>query len=173
MLTDGAERVRCEAVDSILDLRAQNNKGDTGVRTFRIPKINQDATHVTELIKMDEENVTEPILTAHLTKMELIQFRKVPMTVAAFPSHTQSVERCIKLVTMASVSVCGHDARDGFIRAGQHPANYYPSGKAKRIGLYRFRSAGSVGGSLAQGRSQSFSMGGPWGKMALFREIGF
>ena len=60
MLTDGAERVRCDAVDSILDLRAQNNKGDTGVRKFRIPKINQDATHVTELIKMGEEELGGP-----------------------------------------------------------------------------------------------------------------
>ena len=132
MLADGAERVRCEAVDSILDLRAQNNKGDTDVRTFRIPKINHDATHVTELINMDEEKVTEPILTTHLTKKELMKFREVPMSVARFPSHTQSVERCIKLVTTASASVCGHDARDGYIRAGAASRQLLPKWESKK-----------------------------------------
>ncbi|GBN17975.1 hypothetical protein AVEN_161558-1 [Araneus ventricosus] len=34
-----------------------------------------------------------------------------------FPCHTQAVERCIKLVTEASNKVCGHEARDGYIRA--------------------------------------------------------
>ena len=34
-----------------------------------------------------------------------------------FPCHTQAVERCVKLVTEASSKVCGHSARDGFIRA--------------------------------------------------------
>ena len=34
-----------------------------------------------------------------------------------FPCHTQSAERCIKLVTEASAAVCGQEQRDGFIRA--------------------------------------------------------
>ncbi|GBN46834.1 hypothetical protein AVEN_228689-1 [Araneus ventricosus] len=34
-----------------------------------------------------------------------------------FPCHTQAVERCIKLVTEASNKACGHEARDGYIRA--------------------------------------------------------
>ncbi|CAG9837210.1 unnamed protein product [Diabrotica balteata] len=32
-----------------------------------------------------------------------------------YPCHTQAVERCIKLVTEASVAVCGNTAGDGFI----------------------------------------------------------
>jgi len=32
-----------------------------------------------------------------------------------FPCHTQSVERSVKLVTDASIAVCGESARDGFI----------------------------------------------------------
>ena len=34
-----------------------------------------------------------------------------------FPCHTQAVERCIKLVTKASLKVGGRDSRDGFVRA--------------------------------------------------------
>ncbi|GBL75383.1 hypothetical protein AVEN_194578-1 [Araneus ventricosus] len=34
-----------------------------------------------------------------------------------FPCHTQVVERCVKPVTEASNKVCGHEARDGYIRA--------------------------------------------------------
>ncbi|KAI4458007.1 ubiquitin-conjugating enzyme e2 [Holotrichia oblita] len=34
-----------------------------------------------------------------------------------FPSHTQSVERCVKLVTEATEKVCGHENRGGYIRA--------------------------------------------------------
>ena len=34
-----------------------------------------------------------------------------------FSCHTQAVERCDKLVTETSATVCGAPARDGFIRA--------------------------------------------------------
>ena len=34
-----------------------------------------------------------------------------------FPCHTQAVERCVKLITQASATVCGQKARDGFIRS--------------------------------------------------------
>lgn len=38
------------------------------------------------------------------------------LEIASFPCHSQAVERHIKLVTEASVSVCGEKPRDGFIR---------------------------------------------------------
>jgi len=34
-----------------------------------------------------------------------------------FPCHTQAVERSVKLVTEASIAVCGQTRRDGFIRS--------------------------------------------------------
>ena len=40
---------------------------------------------------------------------ESLEFEKLPC-------HTQAVERCIKLVTEASIAVCGAAARDGLIR---------------------------------------------------------
>ena len=38
------------------------------------------------------------------------------MDMDKFPCHTQSVERCVKLVTEAASAVCGPEARHGFIR---------------------------------------------------------
>ena len=51
-----------------------------------------------------------------LSNDELNHFRDLPLTLN-YPNHTQCVERCIKLVTEASSSVYGFEARDGFIHA--------------------------------------------------------
>src|SRR6218665_1965551 len=34
-----------------------------------------------------------------------------------YSCHTQSVQRCVKIVTEASLALCGQPARDGFIRS--------------------------------------------------------
>jgi len=49
---------------------------------------------------------------------DLRKFIRQPTTpVVTFdPCHTQAVERCIKVVTGASQSVCGKNQREGFIR---------------------------------------------------------
>lgn len=39
------------------------------------------------------------------------------MEILQYPCHSQAVERCVKLVTEASLKVCGPEARDGFIRS--------------------------------------------------------
>ena len=39
------------------------------------------------------------------------------MIVEDWPSHTQSVERCIKMVTEASGHVYSQDRREGYIRS--------------------------------------------------------
>lgn len=44
-----------------------------------------------------------------ITSGALMDFEK-------YPCHTQAVERCVKLVTEASLALCGPEARDGFIR---------------------------------------------------------
>ncbi|GBM65795.1 hypothetical protein AVEN_196104-1 [Araneus ventricosus] len=43
----------------------------------------------------------------------------IPAGISIFksPCYSESVERCIKLVTKASAEVCGSDARDEFIRS--------------------------------------------------------
>ncbi|GBM12797.1 hypothetical protein AVEN_247572-1 [Araneus ventricosus] len=39
------------------------------------------------------------------------------LTFEGFPCHTQSVERCVKLISEAAIKVCGEIAKDGYIRA--------------------------------------------------------
>lgn len=44
-------------------------------------------------------------------------FHDNPMSVPAWPSHTQSIERCVKQVTEASSNVYSQERREGYIRA--------------------------------------------------------
>ncbi|GBM71868.1 hypothetical protein AVEN_232094-1 [Araneus ventricosus] len=64
---------------------------------------------------------TEPPLTMGISDGALKQVVVDGVPVELFdsqnyPCHTQSVERCVKLVTDASVAVCGATKRNGFIR---------------------------------------------------------
>ena len=89
------------------------------IRQFFITEINFEATDYIELIDWQKCKLTEPPITTCISDECLIKMvtnGHVP-EVKQFPCHTQGVERCIKLVTEASVEVCGYDSRDGYIRA--------------------------------------------------------
>ncbi len=49
----------------------------------------------------------------------------------SFPCHTQSVERCVKLITEAAAAVSGELNRDGFIRARIQSRELMPQCEAK------------------------------------------
>ncbi|KAG7156154.1 F-box-like/WD repeat-containing protein ebi-like, partial [Homarus americanus] len=66
-----------------------------------IPPINVNATKLSELVDLSLE-VLEPPLTTSLTSQELRNLKETPMQVPKWPSHTQSVERCVKMVTEAA-----------------------------------------------------------------------
>lgn len=71
------------------------------------------------MIDWSKENITEPPLITKYSNEELLNLVSAGSSFLEFeslPCHTQAVERCVKLVTEASTSVCGPDARDGFIR---------------------------------------------------------
>lgn len=61
--------------------------------------------------------MTEPPITASmeisLLKASNLSFPNLPN----FPCNTQAVERCVRLVTEASLAVCDHENREGFIQA--------------------------------------------------------
>ena len=48
---------------------------------------------------------------------EIKAISDVALRVPDYPNHTQSVERCVKIVTDTSKAVYGQEARDGYIRA--------------------------------------------------------
>ncbi|KAG7176475.1 hypothetical protein Hamer_G029564, partial [Homarus americanus] len=73
--------------------------------------INVNATKLSELVDLSLE-VLEPPLTTSLTSQELRNLKETPMQVPKWPSHTQSVERCVKMVTEAADHVYSHERRE-------------------------------------------------------------
>ena len=76
-----------------------------------------NANHTTEIIDWDLETISEPPLTYKLSTQALIEIEVEKLTIKPYKVHTQSVERAVKLVTQASISVYGPEARDGFVKA--------------------------------------------------------
>lgn len=119
MLADERKHIRQLAVRRILSLRTKK-ASQNGIRKFLIPKINFFAQDYIDLIIWQDCDITGPTLTQHLTEDDLKRFLNEcsPVIPILFnlPCHTQAVERCAKVVTEASLEVCGVAARDGFIR---------------------------------------------------------
>jgi hypothetical protein len=121
MILDEQEHIRELGYRRII--KARNQKQETGesVRIFKVPSINFDAKDYTELIDWSKCALTSPPLLARMTTEHiesLLKEKALPkFDCLKFPCHTQSVERCVKLVTEASGKVCGHENRDGYIRA--------------------------------------------------------
>ena len=80
------------------------------------------------MISWAENDITEPPLQKQVSSDSLKEFiRKTSETESKrnvgplidfprFPSHTQAVERDVKLVTKAALNVCGSIAREGYVR---------------------------------------------------------
>jgi hypothetical protein len=120
MITDEQKHIRELGLRRILKARSQCIAGSS-VRIFTIPEINYDAEDYTQLINWKLGHITEPPLTVNISDDVIRAFvasKESPLIeFPRFPCHTQAVERCVKLVTEASASVCGNISRDGFIRA--------------------------------------------------------
>ena len=67
--------------------------------------------------KSSKETFTDPPLTFELSNQDLIEIMTVKLEIKSYKVHTQSVERAVKLVTQASISVYGPEARDGYVKA--------------------------------------------------------
>ncbi|GBL81612.1 hypothetical protein AVEN_93408-1 [Araneus ventricosus] len=90
------------------------------VRNFVPPKINFQTSDYIEIINWNSCVVYPQPMPRDLNEdiKSLINSDTTPIReIQKFSCHTQTVERCIKLVTEASNKVCGREARDGYIRA--------------------------------------------------------
>lgn len=120
MLTDGDNVIRELAFRRVLKAKVQQTATEgIGVRQFRVPKINFDAQKYYEMIDYESYINALPPLIRSLTCEEIesyINDNEKLLPLAKFPCHTQSVERCIRLVTEASAAV-GESERDGYIRS--------------------------------------------------------
>lgn len=102
-------------------LKSREDKKPTGrIRTFRVPKLNTNASNYINLIDWNAiTTLTEPPLTASIPSDEIntmIHTKNFSFDFQKLPCHTQNVERHIKLVTEASLAVCGQKNREGFIQ---------------------------------------------------------
>ncbi|GBO28319.1 hypothetical protein AVEN_271733-1, partial [Araneus ventricosus] len=89
---------------------------------FVNPAVNFGATDYVDLIDWQAYNVTPPPVLILIGSHELLKMIQddVPMDgwdLIKFPSHTQAVERIVKLVTESSRKRVEPQNRDGFIRA--------------------------------------------------------
>ena len=108
---------RSFALGKIAELRGDNAFGDRSVRPRRIPKLNFSAEKLQDLIEWKKGEVYEPIFTSKMSSDDLQVLYGQPLNVPPFKNHTQATERCVKLVTEASASVCGQEARDKYIKS--------------------------------------------------------
>lgn len=115
MLLDDRDHIRELALRRII--KARKAVSPTKRRIFKTPKVNFSAEDYTELIVWHECQITPPPVLQHISINELrIMVQDKTLEIVDFPCHTQSVERCVKLVTEASQSVADARSRDGFIR---------------------------------------------------------
>ncbi|GBM87991.1 hypothetical protein AVEN_139909-1 [Araneus ventricosus] len=119
MLHDSRTHIRELAVRRIA--RDEKTKNSGSLRFFKLPKLNFEAADYNDLIDCSNCVVTEPPFTMHIKDKDLKEMCKeeqfTALTFEEFPCHTQSVERCVKLISEAAMKVCDETARDGYIRA--------------------------------------------------------
>ena len=75
------------------------------------PKLNLNATTLKTLITWKIAECDEPVFTCKMTKEELNECLDRPFKGQIFSIHTQSTERCVKIVTEAAASVVGSERR--------------------------------------------------------------
>ena len=115
MLVDNRKPIREKAVDKIL---AARKRWSHQSRVFRVPPLNWEAESYDEIVSL-AGHVTEPPVTRQMTEQELQSARDDPPTLPEFPCHSQSVERCVKMVTEASRAVFGQERRHALILSRQ------------------------------------------------------
>ena len=97
-----------------------------------MPPLVWEAKDWTEIADLDNLKYSEPPVTRKYSDNELRLAIDCPMNFEKFPVHSQSVERCVKLVTEAASSVYGHEKRHGFILAKVTSRKCRPSFSSKK-----------------------------------------
>ncbi|GBM28882.1 hypothetical protein AVEN_43592-1 [Araneus ventricosus] len=111
----------CKSIGYIF-LNAKIGPEGNCVRRFVIPAVNFRATDYVDLSDWQACNLTPPTILRHISSHELLKMIQddVPMDgrdIIKFSSHTQAVDRIVKLVTEASRKRVGPQNMDRFIRA--------------------------------------------------------
>lgn len=120
MIFDERRHIRELGLRRVLKARQSASTGK-GIRNFHTPSLKFDALDYTDMMDWSTTKISSPPLLRGISNEEIESFIKsgeIPdWDIKEFPCHTQAVERCVKLVTEASLKVCGPQSRDGYIRA--------------------------------------------------------
>ena len=134
MIGSQEEEQRRFAINKMIEIRKEEEYGDTTVRDFHVPQLNWKASSLYNLIDWsgDKEPVYEPILTCKLSIEQLRLFLDKPFPVSDIPNHTQSCERAVKETTIAASKVFGFERRDGLIRSKLKSRKLVPKVDSKK-----------------------------------------
>ncbi|KAK5648112.1 hypothetical protein RI129_003004 [Pyrocoelia pectoralis] len=134
MLSDSRPHIRELAIRRILNAKKRENSEI--IRPFIIPRLNFEADDYTNLIDWQNNDITPPPLLQYFELDELRSIiKETPnkvIEITSYPCHTQAVERCVKLVTEASLSIVGFKKRDGFIKARLDSRKLMPQFESKK-----------------------------------------
>ena len=92
--------------------RCLKNDFSIGVRPFRVPVINFEAAHISELTDLSL-STTEAPLTMAMTDTEIKSLVFTPLDLKGLPCHTTACERGVQLTTSSAMVAADHDLRDG------------------------------------------------------------
>lgn len=117
MIFDNRRPIRELGLRRIIEARRVKSNS---VRVFKLPKRNFQAADYIDIIIWAESQITPPPILDNVSDKvikEMVEKERLnDIAIPAFPCHTQAVERCVKLVTEASMAVAGRKARDRLIR---------------------------------------------------------
>lgn len=106
-----------------------------GIRNYKVPILNFNSKAYYEMINWETESITSPPILSHISNDNLQRYINghsiTEIDFKEFPCHTQSVERCVKLVTEASAKCYGQKTRDGIIRARIYSREHMPHYECK------------------------------------------
>ena len=98
MVSSQCSKLRAEAIEIVLRIRDtpfyNDQLGDCSFIQRKAAQLNVDAMKLSDLLDLNSE-VLKPPLTTSLTSKDFKSFKDTPMQVPKWPSHTQSVERCV------------------------------------------------------------------------------
>ena len=120
MMESENDSVRRMAVDKIQAARSKPPKPPRarvckGIRKHVIPPLVWDSKNWWDMINWNNVKLYEPKIIKNLSDELINSILNKPISFPEFPCHSQSVERSVNLVILASDKVCGQDRRHGFI----------------------------------------------------------
>ena len=97
-----------------------------------MPKVNFQSKHYMDLVNWNSSDIYIPPVIQFLAVDEIKSIVEAPYRFPDIPCHSQSVERCVKLVSEASSQVADYEKRHGFILNTLKSRNEMPSILSKK-----------------------------------------